>query len=108
MIDSVNIANGSLEEFHASLGGESHWKELARIRWKDAIHDPNQLRRAGKETVKTVATKGADVVAVAVAVVGLLYAAASAGGENNDSENSSGDDPEGSTDDESEESWDDE
>ena len=106
VIDSVNTANGSLEEFHALLGDESHWKELARIRWKDAIHDPNQLRRAGKETVKTVATKGAAVVVVAVA--GLLYAAASAGGESNDSENSSGDDPEGSTDDESEESWDDE
>ena len=106
MIDSVNAVNGSLEEFHALLGDESHWKELARIRWKDAIHDPNQLRRAGKETVKTVATKGAAVVVVAVA--GLLYAAASAGGESNDSENSSGDDPEGSTDDESEESWDDE
>ena len=104
VIDSVNAVNGSLEEFHALLGGESHWKELARIRWKDAIHDPNQLRRAGKETVKTVATKGAAVVAV----VGLLYAAASAGGENNDSENSSGDDPEDSMDDESEESWDDE
>lgn len=104
VIDSVNTANGSLEKFHASLGGESHWKELARIRWKDAIHDPNQLRRAGKETVKTVATKGAAVVAVVVA--GLLYAAASAGGENNDSENSSGDDPEDSMD--SEESWDDE
>ena len=106
VIDSVNAVNGSLEEFHALLGDESHWKELARIRWKDAIHDPNQLRRAGKETVKTVATKGAAVVVVAVA--GLLYAAASAGGESNDSENSSGDDPEGSTDDESEESWDDE
>lgn len=106
VIDSVNTANGSLEKFHASLGGESHWKELARIRWKDAIHDPNQLRRAGKETVKTVATKGAAVVTVVVA--GLLCAAASAGGENNNSENSSGDDPEDSMDDESEESWDDE
>lgn len=107
VIDSVNTTNRSLEEFHALLGGESHWKELARIRWKDAIHDPNQLRRAGKETVKTVATKGAAIVAVAVAVAaaGLLYAAASAGGENNDSENSSGDDPEDSMDDESEESW---
>lgn len=99
-IDSVNAVNGSLKEFHASLGGESHWKELAHIRWKDAIHDPNQWRRAGKETVKTVAI-GAGIV------VGLLVVA-NAGGENNDSENSSGDDPEGSTDDESEESWDDE
>lgn len=102
VIDSVNTANGSLEEFHASLGGEFHWKELARIRWKDAIHDPNQLRRAGKEIFKTAAIGLGAVVAL-----GLL-AAASAGGESNDSENSSGDDPEDSTDDESEESWDDE
>lgn len=100
MIDSVNTANGSLEEFHASLGGEFHWKELARIRWKDAIHDPNQLRRAGKEIFKTAAIGLGAVVAL-----GLL-AAASAGGESK--ENSSGDDPEDSTDDESEESWDDE
>lgn len=102
VIDSVNAVNGSLEEFHALLGGESHWKELARIRWKDAIHDPNQLWRAGKEIFKTAAIGLGAVVAL-----GLL-AAASAGGESNDSENSSGDDPEDSTDDESEESWDDE
>ena len=100
VIDSVNAVNGSLEEFHALLGGESHWKELARIRWKDAIHDPNQLRRAGKEIFKTAAIGLGAVVAL-----GLL-AAASAGGESK--ENSSGDDPEDSTDDESEESWDDE
>ena len=99
VIDSVNAVNGSLEEFHALLGGESHWKELARIRWKDAIHDPNQLWRAGKEIFKTAAIGLGAVVAL-----GLL-AAASAGGESNDSENSSGDDPEDSTDDES---WDDE
>ena len=88
------------------LGGESHWKELARIRWKDAIHDPNQWRRAGRETVKTVATAGKGAAVVSFAV--LLYAAVSAGGESNDSENSSGDDPEDSTDGDSEESWDDE
>lgn len=99
VIDSVNAVNGSLEEFHALLGGEFHWKELARIRWKDAIHDPNQLRRAGKEIFKTAAI-GLGAVAALV-----LLAAASAGGENNDSENSSGDDPEDSMDDESEESW---
>ena len=101
VIDSVNAVNGSLEEFHALLGGESHWKELARIRWKDAIHDPNQLWRAGKEIFKTAAI---GVGIVGVGALGLL-ATASAGGENNDSENSSGDDPEDSTDGDSEESW---
>lgn len=102
VIDSVNTANGSLEKFHALLGGESHWKKLVSVRWKDAIRDPNQLRRAGKEIFKTAAIGLGAVVAL-----GLL-AAASAGGESNDSENSSGDDPEDSMDDESEESWDDE
>jgi len=101
VIDSVNTANGSLEKFHASLGGESHWKELARIRWKDAIRDPNQWRKAAKDVVPTVRTGMLIAGGITLAIIGT--------GDNNDNfEYSSDDDSEDSTDDDSEELWDDE
>ncbi len=101
VIDSVNTANGSLEKFHALLGGESHWKKLVSVRWKDAIRDPNQWRKAAKDVVPTVRTGMLIAGVITLAIIGT--------GDNNDNfEYSSDDDSEDSTDDDSEELWDDE
>ena len=101
VIDSVNTANGSLEKFHALLGGESHWKKLVSVRWKDAIRDPNQWRKAAKDVVPTVRTGMLIAGGITLAIIGT--------GDNNDNfEYSSDDDSEDSTDDDSEELWDDE
>lgn len=101
VIDSVNTANGSLEKFHALLGGESHWKKLVSVRWKDAIRDPNQWRKAAKDVVPTVRTGMLIAGVITLTIIGT--------GDNNDNfEYSSDDDSEDSTDDDSEELWDDE
>lgn len=101
VIDSVNTTNRSLEEFHALLGGESHWKKLVSVRWKDAIRDPNQWRKTAKDVVPTVRTGMLIAGGIILAIIGT--------GDNNDNfEYSSDDDSEDSTDDDSEELWDDE
>lgn len=101
VIDSVNTANGSLEKFHALLGGESHWKKLVSVRWKDAIRDPNQWRKAAKDVVPTVRTGMLIAGVITLTIIGT--------GDNNDNfEYLSDDDSEDSTDDDSEELWDDE
>jgi hypothetical protein len=101
VIDSVNTTNKSLEEFHALLGGESHWKKLVSVRWKDAIRDPNQWRKTAKDVVPTVRTGMLIAGGIILAIIGT--------GDNNDNfEYSSDDDSEDSTDDDSEELWDDE
>lgn len=61
VIDSLNSAAASVNDFHVPLGIESTRDELSTTPWREALNDPQQRKTAGKE-VGQKALVGAVVV----------------------------------------------
>lgn len=82
VVNSVNSVSESIDDFYAPLGIELRREPLASTRWRDAVRDPQQLRRAAAEAGPKVVAGVLGIGAVG-AVLGLM---------NDDSGDSSGGD----------------
>ena len=69
VIDSLNSTAAIVDDFHAPLGIESSRDALSAPRWREALRDPQQLKKAGAEVGQKAAMIGG---AAAVAVLGTV------------------------------------
>ena len=66
MVDSVNSTAAIVDEFYAPLGIEADRASMEATRWRDALHDAEQLRNAGAEARRNAPT--------AIAILGTAVA----------------------------------
>jgi len=69
VIDSLNSTAAIVDDFHAPLGIESSRDALSAPRWREALRDPQKLKKAGAEVGQKAAMIGG---AAAVAVLGTV------------------------------------
>jgi hypothetical protein len=70
VIDSLNSTAMIVDDFHAPLGIASSRDALSATRWREALHDPQQLKKAGVEAAQKAAVVGGAVAALALVTVG--------------------------------------
>ena len=70
VIDSLNSTAAIVDDFHAPLGIEYSRDALSAPRWREALRDPQQLKKAGAEVGQKVAIVGGAVAVVALGTVG--------------------------------------
>jgi hypothetical protein len=59
-----------VDDFHAPLGIASARDALSATRWRQAIRDPQQLKKAGVEAGHMAAVVGSTAAVAALATVG--------------------------------------
>lgn len=70
VISSLNATGAAVDDFHAPLGIETGRDALSTRRWREALRDPQQLKKAGAEAGQKVAMAGGTAAALAVAAAG--------------------------------------
>lgn len=70
VIDSLNSTAAIVDDFHAPLGIEYSRDALSAPRWREALRDPQQLKKAGAEVGQKAVMVGGAAVVVALGTVG--------------------------------------
>jgi hypothetical protein len=70
VIDSLNFTAVIVDDFHAPLGIDSSRHALSATRWREALRDPQQLKKAGVEAGQKAAMVGGAAAAVTLGTVG--------------------------------------
>jgi len=70
VIDSLNSTAAIVDDFHAPLGIESSRDVLSAPRWREALRDPQQLKKAGAEVGQKDAMVGGAAAVVVLGTVG--------------------------------------
>ena len=71
VIDSLNATAEIVGDFHAPLGIEASRDALRPTRWREALRDPQQLKKAGAEVGQKAAIIGGTTAAVVIGTVGV-------------------------------------